>query len=697
MGAGEEMEVFMSTNQERVMDYALSHMEIGEDCDVLENDCRILEYVMEQCEITVPEDNRFFVEVDCSGILNELCWKRADTFRQEIIDSGLMAGNESLAYTGTFDISHTTPEWELVIDTGFVGIRNRVLKYAEKNSLDAKKQRFYNNILSVYDKVLLFVERAAKEAEKSGRYEMAEGLYQLAKGAPRNLYEAMQMSIGYYVVQHMFEGTYLRSLGRIDKLFYPYYVKEKKETAEKLMLDYLHEIDRLKAPANIPFAIGGTDLAGKCMVNDLSYMILEAYKKAGTNNTKFHILCCEDIPEQLIKWAFEGIREGNNSIVFLSDKKIIEALEKMGEDREDAVNYHIVGCYECGGNNELTCTCNGRVSLVKALEFALNNGRDMLTGKLVGLETSSKFETYEELYKEFKRQLAYLCECSMKIINKYEGHYKEMHAAPILSATYTSALEKGGDLYCDYTAKYNNSSINAIGLATAADSLAAIKKMVFEDRLVSLERLQEILRTNWAGEEKLRLFIKKKYPKYGMGDAAVDAIAGDIVNVMAEYIDGKPNVKGGQYRLGLISINWRWEFGEKAAASADGRLAGETVSQNVSATFGADREGATAHLLSTATIDYTKVPNGTVVDIDLHSSAVRGESGINMLTATLKTYFELGGFGVHYNVLDTEVLKAAKENPEKYPNLQVRLCGWNVLFSSLSDAEKDEFIERSMR
>ena len=138
-------------------------------------------------------------------------------------------------------------------------------------------------------------------------------------------------------------------------------------------------------------------------------------------------------------------------------------------------------------------------------------------------------------------------------------------------------------------------------------------------------------------------------------------------------------------------------MGKKTAASADGRLCGETLSQNTSASFGADKYGATAHLKSVASIDASDTPNGAVVDIDMHSSSTAGENGLTAMAASLKTYFELGGFAVQYNVLDTEVLKDAKKKKKKYPNLQVRLCGWNVLFSSLSEKEKDEFIARSIK
>jgi formate C-acetyltransferase len=249
----------------------------------------------------------------------------------------------------------------------------------------------------------------------------------------------------------------------------------------------------------------------------------------------------------------------------------------------------------------------------------------------------------------------------------------------------------------DYSAKYNNSSLNGVGLATATDSLAAIRKAVFEDKTVTLSELTEILRSDWNGKESLRLLIKNKYPKYGQGDVKTDGIAKRIVDTLSDAVSYKPNAKGGKWRLGLFSIYWRWSLGEKTAASADGRRSGETLSQNTSASFGADKEGATAHLISATKIDTSRTPNGAIVDIDLHSSAVRGENGINALVASLKTYFELGGFAVQYNVLDTNVLMDARKNPEKYPSLQVRLCGWNVLFSTLSEKEKDEFIARSLK
>lgn len=304
---------------------------------------------------------------------------------------------------------------------------------------------------------------------------------------------------------------------------------------------------------------------------------------------------------------------------------------------------------------------------------------------------------FDDFYKEFIIQAQNLALNAIAVTDVYEKEYRNLHSSPVLTATYTCALEKGGDLYCDYSAKYNNSSLNALGLATATDAICAIKKLVYDDKDMSLSDFINVLKSDWEGLEQLRLKIKNKYPKFGVADKNADLVAKDIIDNISAVVNGRPNVKGGIYRLGTFSIDWRWEFGQKTAASADGRKKGQTLSQNTSASFGADTLGATAHLLSLCALDATKMPNGSIADIDLHASSVVGENGLNSLVSTLKTFFDLGGFAVHYNVLDTEVLKKAKLSPELYPNLQVRLCGWNVLFNSLTEKEKDEFIARSIK
>jgi len=687
----------VSCTREQLWAYAKDKINIGSAPDAFEHDCDIIEYLLDHCTVTVPPQNRFFVSVNCAEIAFHVRDARGKRFEHLIQEHGLCDGEEALAHTGLHDFGHTTTHWDSVVTLGIAGLCARAERVAANPANTAKQQRFYDGVVRVYRAALRFVRRCAEAATAADKPEMAQGLERLVTSAPRNLFETMQTILIYYVLQQMVEGTVLRALGRLDQLLYPHYKQEDRSTADALLLDFLHEIDRLHAVANIPFHIGGTDVSGNHTVNELSYALLDAYRASGNHDTKLHLLVAKNTPDDIIAKAFEAVREGNNSIMFMSDETIIQSLENLGEDHTDAVDYHIVGCYECGGNGELTCSCNARVNLPKALELALHRGRDMFTDKPIGLANNGEFATFDDLFAEFLRQTDHLCNQAMLATDLYEANSAQIHTAPISSGAWPCAMETGGDLYADFAAKYNNSSLNAVGLATAVDSLVAIRKFVFEDKILTLSQLTEILQTDWAGHEALRLQAKHKCPQYGTADKAVDVLAKATVDRLATSVQRRPNAKGGVWRLGLFSIDWRWAFGEKTAASADGRHAGEPVSQNTGASFGADKQGATAHLMSVAAVDATNTPNGAIADIDLHISATQGDSGIRALVAMLRTYFALGGFGVHFNVLDTETLKKAKADPTAYPNLQVRVCGWNALFASLTEKEQDEFIARSVR
>lgn len=660
--------------------------------NIIKETSDIIIYYLDSCEITVPDSHRFFVNVNCDRLMESSFQKRAAYIKSISPLKELDKGEKALAYTGTYDFGHTSPDWESVIPLGIHGLRNRLISYIERNG----NNEFYTNALRVYDAEIRFVLRAAEIAEKAGKKQMAEGLKHLASGSPRNLFEAMQTTFIQYVVQHMAEGSNLRTLGRLDSLYLEYYKKEPDRTeADKMIADFLYEIDNWRATANIPFALGAESLGGSNAFNEMTLPILKAYRDSKSRYTKLHLLCRRDISEEILREAFSAIREGNNSILFMNDERVTESLIKLGEDALAAKDYHVVGCYECGGKGEITCSCNARVNLPKALEYALNNGKDMLTGEQIGLPAQRSISSFEDLLEETYRQIEHLSTNAMLLTEDYEKNYHRIYAAPILSSTYISSLEKGKEIYSECGARYNNSSLNAIGLATLTDSLTAIKKLVWEDKTLTLDQITEILKSNWKNNEPLRLKIKNRFPKYGTGDRAADLLANGIVTHLAKTVNGRHNPRGGVWRLGTFSIDWRWDFGAKTAASANGRLNGETLSQNTGATFGCDKEGATAHMLSAATIDTSNTPNGSVIDIDLHTSAVRGDAGLNTLIGSLKAYFDLGGFSVHYNVLDTETLKRAKADPSAYPTLQVRLCGWNVLFSTLSEKEKDEFIARS--
>lgn len=663
--------------------------------NTIEQDAKIIVDILEHCEISFSKEDVFFTEIKCKNIMESVIEERINRFNNDNSLKKYDPAMDIRAYDAYYDFGHTAPCWDDIIKFGVPGLKNRIIQYAAQNDSKNSKQ-FYQAVINVYDALEQFLIRISDIAESEGKTTISRGLRNLTKYAPQNLYEAMQIVIVFFNIITFVECTTARTIGRLDRMFIPFYDKENFYETGNLIDAFIEELDRYKVGANIPFMIGGRDVEGKSTVNDMSYLLLDAYVKKKPAHVKLHLLCHNNMPQAIVNQALEGIRNGANSIVFISDNIVIDGLQKLGISLEDAVDYSVVGCYECGAKDEVTCSCNGRVNIAKAIELALNNGVDVLSGIKAGLDVEKTIDSFEDLYQEFLRQLSYLAQCAMEVTNIYESRYPYVHSSPFFSSTYISAVVNGGDLYCDYSAKYNNSSINCMGIATAVDSLVAIKKLVFDDKKMSLENFNNILKSNWENHEILRLVIKNTYPKFGNGCKEIDFFATDIVRHLSDIINNAPNAKGGVFRLGTFSVDNRILYGKLMSASADGRLKGEPISQNAGASFGADREGATAHILSVTAMDATNVVNGSIIDLDLHSSVIKGENGFRVLKSTLDTYLKRGGFGIHYNILDVKTLTDAQKNPKKHPNLQVRLCGWNVKFSELTRSAQDEFINRSI-
>lgn len=679
----------------KILEQALSMRKNADTNNTMLIYARIMAFAMDNCEIFVPETATFFVSTNIAipdaRILHKVRQSRVTRplpYRNQAADEAV----ESCAYFGTYDTGHTAPDWPTVYELGLEGLKQRILNRTGRT----KNKDYKEATLTVLEAAQRFALRAAETAKAAGREQMAKGLAHLATGTPRDLFEGFQLSLLYYHLQQFFECSDVRTLGRLDALLMPYLAKETdKAYVQQLAERFLQEINDLKAIANMPFALGGTDLNGKCAINPMSYVLLDAYKATMGPDVKLHILCSEDMPESFLLSCMDSIKRGGNSLVFVNDKQMVSGLIKLGMDPEDAAQYTIVGCYESAARNEIPCSCSTRLSLPKALEYTLHAGCDMVTGYQVGLPIEPNFESFEALYDAFLQNLQHLINGAVGLTRCAESQMPDRHAAPLYSAVLSDCVAQGGDIYVNFSARYNNSSLVAVGIGTTTDSLYAIRHLVYEKKQLTLSQLIEILDQNWEGQEPLRQFIRNKLPKYGCGDTTVDDIAADIAQKLSQWVNGLPNARGGVYRLSIFSIDWRSEWGKKTGASADGRKTGDTLSQNASATFGMDREGPTGHIQSVTRLPGEDAVNGLVMDMELHSSAVAGENGTQVLLSILKTFFQKGGQTIHYNVLDTEILKDAQIHPEKYTNLQVRVCGWNADFTKMTKAEQDEYIVRS--
>lgn len=593
------------------------------------------------------------------------------------------------AFSAIPDFSHTTSNTKTLLTLGFRGVAQQVKPGTElRESADI-----------CFHAMADYCLRLSKQ--KGVSKENVEALKQLAVGAPRNLYEALVLLSLYFFLHEFIGGTRVRTLGRLDEILLPFYAIDRaqgksKDQIRDLLRLFLLNLWEMKVRYDVPFCIGGTAQDGTETTNELSYLIVEAYQQCRIYSPKIHVRVSDQTPEDFIKLVLSCIRDGNSSFVFINDGVGIPMMQRCGATLEEARSYVLIGCYEPAiFDKELPCTGNSYVNLPKAVELVFTNGRDHATGKQIGVATG-EIHTYDEFYAALKMQIAHFIERSMVYVREVEKHYYTVNPDPILSALLSPCAQSGVDAYA-YGAKYNNSSIQLCSIGSLADAVYAVKWLVEEQKRLTFDQLRNILLADWCGFEDLRLEMRHLPQKYGNNVDEVDNIAADICAYCAGLINGKPNARGGIFKAANFSIDRCFSFGNQTLATPDGRRSGEPLSKNLGAVPGMDRKGLTAMIQSAVKTNPSLFPDGSVLDFVLHPSAVAGENGLNAFLTLLKVYFAKGGFAMHGNVFCAEDLKAAQADPEKYANLQVRVCGWNAFFVNLTKEEQDAFITQAER
>ena len=308
----------------------------------------------------------------------------------------------------------------------------------------------------------------------------------------------------------------------------------------------------------------------------------------------------------------------------------------------------------------------------------------------------TEYKTFDDFYNEYKNQLCQVIDLTIETVNAFEGYLAYVNPQSMLSATYPSCLEKGKDALCGGGIT-NGSSLQFGFIGDISDSLAMIKKYVFDKQEFTLSELVKMLDANFVGYEKTRLKLYHDRDKYGNNKILPDFFATDITNFLSKYVCGKPNAKerGGKWNIGFHVARMSYTQGEKTAASPNGRPLGEELSKNCSASMGQNREGATAAILSNTKIDATSFTSDAALDLGLLPSAVKGDDGLEAMYGLLMTFVKRGGHAMHINVFDADTLREAQKHPEKYQDLQIRVCGWNVLWNNIDKVEQDGFIRQA--
>ena len=667
---------------------------------------RLIAYSLENAHITLRRGGRFAYEANFTKATEDVRWSDvAEKLDKDVCRDEYAMREKHIKlcdFIGGLDFGHSMPDFRALLKLGINGLIDRVERYEKTcdatSEADKDKIRFYEASKLTLSAFGTLVYRFAALAKINGDAALAERLERVSGEPPATFYEALQLILLYYVAVQNAESCAVRSLGGLDEL-YPYYkadLKEGRASKEEYadaIAEFYRVLSSLHVTANVPFYIGGQTKSGKTAVNPLSYELVRVYLKTGLYDPKIHVRVTREFPDDLLDLILDGVRNGNSSFLFISDEAAIRGLrETLRERKADASDYTVIGCYEPAAyGKEMPSSCCGLINVPKSIEIALGRGVDLKFGERADdIDYPKSYATFDEFYAAVKARIGYAAEKAMELTTAYEKRYDLITSAPLTSATFSECIEKGKDAYCG-GAKYNNSGINITGLATAVDSLAAIKWLVFDGKFVGFNEFVDILKNDWRGAEDLRLKATQS-ASYGNGNETADAIYVDLYNYIGELFKSISNGRGGSFRMGTFSIDNCFWLGKGTAASADGRHSGEPISKNSCASTGRDKAGVTALMASVAKADPALAPNGGVLDLVLHPSAVAGDDGLNAFRSLLLTYFDFGGFAVHFNVFSADELRKAQKNPEKYATLQVRVCGWNAYFVDLPTEQQNAFI-----
>ena len=600
------------------------------------------------------------------------------------------------------DFTHTVPNWPYLLENGFAGILKNAEKSKKKLSDDENHESrqivFLDSLIICYEAIIRLLGRIHEYSLGFDAPEFSRCIQNLMIGPPKTLYEVMMFSVLYlYFEETGYERA--RSLGPIDRLYYPYFENDKKsgsteaELAELFRYYFIH-FTAAKRFAEEPFTICGSDKDGTDLTNELSHLILDVYDEMGIYDPKIHIRCHQNLDHGILRKAVSMIRGGHSSICLINDEAVFKGYEKLGIPREDSRHYVISGCYEpiIMGMEEAEI-CAMRFNTVKCVEFAMNGGKDIMTGAQVGYESPTDIKSFDEFFAVFLKQLDYCTDFGLDFIEKQGRYSTLMNPSPLYSSSFPECIEKGMDVH-EYPIKYNNLSLKHHGIATTVDSLMAIKKYVYDRKEISLADMRVALLQDFCGFSELQEKIAADKEKYGNNLDAPDKIMTDILEHLANRYCGKPLERGGKVRLGLDSVYHCIEHGAKTSATPNGRNAKKPISKNLCATDGMDRGGITAYMQSVLKIDSASFLDGVPFDFILHPSAVEGEKGLDDFVSLVKIFLACGGFAIQGNVISGAVLKEAQQNPEKYATLQVRVCGWNEYFVKLSKVKQDMFIKQ---
>ena len=621
---------------------------------------------------------------------------------------------------------HICPDSALWLKLGPKGL----IKKAQKKlaECDESQKEFYectilvlegavNFMVRYHDYIMNMMEEVEDEYQDSLK-NVAKICMNLSKRPPESFHEAVQALWFLFVILHMESNASSFSPGRMDQYMYPYYQKDliegkitKQDALEILeclwlkfnQIVYLRNKNSAKYFAGFPIgfniALGGLDEFGNDIYNELSLLCLKAQYHLGLPQPNLSVRLNKNSSHELMHEAIKVVAKGSGMPQFFNDEAIVHAMiEDLGIEKKDARNYAIVGCVELTthGNN-LGWSDAAMFNLNKALELTLNNGKCLLTNEKIGLDLGNleTYETFADLEAAFTKQIDYFIEAMMKAEIVVEKAHQNCLPSAFLSTVIDDCLENGLDVTCG-GAKYNLSGIQMIQIANLADSLAAIKKLVYDEQMISKHELLESLKADFKGHEITQTMLLNKVPKYGNDIKWVDDLGAKWAGYFRKKMKEYRNYRGGLYHTGMYTVSAHVPMGENVGASPDGRNALTPLADGgMSPVYGRDMAGPTAVLKSVSRMNDSYTTNGGLLNMKFLPEFFNSETGMMKFENFLRAFVDLKIPHIQFNVVRRDDLLDAKIHPERHRSLTIRVAGYTAYFVELAGKLQDEIIERT--
>lgn len=562
-------------------------------------------------------------------------------------------------------------------------------------------------------------ELAEKEEDlnrKKELMEISERCAWVPEHAPRNFAEALQM----YWFVHLGVITELNTWdsfcpGRLDQHLYPFYKREveegtlTKENAMELLECFWVKFNNQPAPPKVGITleesgtytdfcninIGGVTKDGKDGVNELSYMLLDVIEEMRLLQPSSNVQISRLNPDKFIKRAAKIVRTGFGQPSMFNVETVIEEMLRVGKSIEDARCGGTTGCVETGAFGKERYSLTGYFNLPKILEVTLNNGVDPMTGKQIGLKTGdvTEFKSYDELFDAYKKQIKYFADVKIEGNQIIEKLYAITMPSPFMSVIIDDCITKAVD-YNAGGARYNTRYIQGVGIGTISDALSSIKYNVFDNKKFTMKELMGALKDNFEGHEDIYNIVNNRTPKYGNDDDYADDVMKSIFDAYYDSINGRLAPTGATYRIDMLPTTCHVYFGKVMGASADGRLSRKPLSEGISPSKGADKNGPTSVVKSASKMDHVKT-GGTLLNQKFTPDVIAGDEGLENVKNLVRAYFKMGGHHIQFNVVDKQTLLNAQKHPEEYKDLIVRVAGYSDYFCNLNKVLQDEIIERT--